>query len=263
LAAMGFAIWIASRWWTKLIAAVCVFLIFAAYPYAVVRKEQETQRAQQERYARAKALFDERCKTAGEKISKTIDQVEGILLFKIRPDKVNFSDQYEMNDPFGRDLGGQAYIGSFLRPTKGQLLNPRVAEGRRHGFRYVEVPEPEGKGVRQYTGAIVSNEGRAADFHLEIGEVADRTARYGVTYQDISTHEDRQNWIAGGTLQVIDIQLNEVIAERRGYIFDPGLGSTDGGRGPWESAVACEGLDRKYGHNARFVQAALKPTEGK
>jgi hypothetical protein len=56
--------------------------------------------------------------------------------------------------------------------------------------------------------------------------------RYGVTYDDISTREERDYWIAGSSLKVIDLQTNEVMAERIGYMMDRGQGDTEeaGGR---------------------------------
>ena len=69
--------------------------------------------AGREQLEQAKALFAEHCKTAGVKIYRTAKDVEGIFLIKIRPENYVFSDQYKMNDPYGRDLGGDGYIQTF------------------------------------------------------------------------------------------------------------------------------------------------------
>lgn len=48
-------------------------------------KEAKAQEATyREKYAKAKALFEERCKTAGVVINRTVKDVEGIGLEKIR-----------------------------------------------------------------------------------------------------------------------------------------------------------------------------------
>jgi hypothetical protein len=62
-----------------------------------------------------------------------------------------------------------------------------------------------------------------------------------VTWADISTREDRARWVAGGVIQVIDLSTQEVIAERKGFMWDYGMGSRSGGRSPWAFAkdVAC------------------------
>ena len=49
------------------------------------------------RLAKAEAMFAERCKKAGEFIHHTAENVEGIFLMKLRPDRINFGDQYRMD----------------------------------------------------------------------------------------------------------------------------------------------------------------------
>ncbi|MCL2022031.1 MAG: hypothetical protein FWG81_08075 [Betaproteobacteria bacterium] len=57
-------------------------------------------------------------------------------------------------------------------------------------------------------------------------------SRYGFTWDDLSTREDRHYWVARSRLQIIDLQTQEVIAERIGYVFEHGLGHT-WGTIPW------------------------------
>ena len=68
-----------------------------------------------ERQVKAQAMFAERCKTAGEKIHRTVEDVEGVYLMKVRPNAMNYGDQFALTDPFGDDVGGDGYIMSFLR----------------------------------------------------------------------------------------------------------------------------------------------------
>ena len=92
--------------------------------------------------------------------------------------------------------------------------------------------------------------------------------RHGVTYDDISTREERDYWIAGSSLKVIDLKTNEVMAERIGYMMDRGQGNTSGGRAPWLLAAdhACPAFPAgPGGHTYQtdqthdFVVKALKP----
>lgn len=91
--------------------------------------------------------------------------------------------------------------------------------------------------------------------------------RYGVTYDDISTREERDFWIAGSSLKVIDLQTKEVMAERIGYMMDRGQGNTNSGRSPWLFAAdnACPPFGSRYGAAAqtnqteKFVESVLKP----
>lgn len=63
----------------------------------------------------AEAMFRERCRSAGETIHRRAENVEGILLMKLRPGAINYAQQFAMDDPYGSDLGGDGYIISFLR----------------------------------------------------------------------------------------------------------------------------------------------------
>jgi hypothetical protein len=90
-----------------------------------------------------------------------------------------------------------------------------------------------------------------------------------VTWADLSTRADRENWIAGSSLQVIDTSNGEVIGERIGYMVDPGLGNRHNARAPWAFAAyeACPAFDRRsesrtVDHDSRneaFVYRVLRP----
>ena len=105
------------------------------------------------RLARAEAMFAERCKKAGEFIHRTADNVEGIFLFKVRPRGINYGDQYRMDDPYGRGVGGDGYIADFLygRDEKDSLVE---RDAKTRGYGYVEaIDEQDGKRYR-YTGGM-------------------------------------------------------------------------------------------------------------
>ena len=196
------------------------------------------------RLAKAEAMFAERCKTAGEKIYRTAENVEGIFLMKIRPKEINYGDQFKMDDPYGRDVGGDGYLMNFLlgRDPRGSI----VEKGQvRNGYTYVEaVDQKDGKRYR-YTGRMDQPSLRdkrygewVREFVLDKVPAPGLTPRYGVTYDDISTREEREHWIAGSSLRVVDLSTNEVMAERIGYMMDRGQGNTSAGRSPWLLAAA-------------------------
>lgn len=240
-----------------------------------------------ERQAKAQAMFAERCKTAGEKIHRAVENVEGIYLMKVRPNEMNYDDQFALTDPFGDDVGGDGYIMSFLRgfytPPKERNVNtpPRLA------YLYVEALDPRDRQRYRYTGAVKAvrkKDVTAPNVQLELRQnpnydlniyefVLEKTPapggapRYGVTYDDISTREEREYWIAGSSLKVVDLQTNEVIAERVGYMMDWAQGSSVGGRSPWLLAAnhACPKFADRHGASAqtnqteKFVEQVLKP----
>ena len=100
------------------------------------------------------------------------------------------------------------------------------------------------------------------DFVIDKVPATGLAPRYGITYDDISTPEERQHWIAGSSLKVIDLQTNEVIAERIGYMVDFAQGATPGGRQPWTFARKNKGWScpelriQSYGAR-RFVEKVL------
>lgn len=252
------------------------------------------------RLAKAETMFQERCKKSGEFIYRTADNVEGIFLMKLRPDRINREHQFAMDDPYGSDSGGEAYLKSFFLEAHlfaNRYAGATLADHIRinyGGYRYVEAIDPKDGERYRYTGAVKAvgrkdvsapnvqaNMKRDSSYDLNIyAFVLDKAPasgsppRYGVTYDDISTREEREYWIAGSSLRVIDLQTNEVIAERIGYMMDRGQGNDSGGRAPWLMAAsnACPlftdgkpsnqglpGFSLQHGQTRTFVVKVLKP----
>jgi hypothetical protein len=202
---------------------------------------------------------------------------------KVRPNEINYGQQFAMTDPYGHDFVGEDYTESFLRGFYAQnSAGSRRSAGAAPqllGFEYVEAVRPS-DGVRyRYSGRIeepwLTNKSYLKG-HTRF--VADRSTpgnpppRYGVTYEDISTREDREYWIAGSSLKIVDLATKEVIAERVGYMVDAGQGSGAGGRSPWLFAFdhACPSFGGRSStpgpaaplalyQTARFVEKVLQP----
>lgn len=253
-------------------------------------RQKDEARVRQET---AMQMWQERCKKSGEKIYKTVDGVEGIFLIKVRPDRdLNYSDQFRLNDPYGSDVEGDGYIGRFLRGGSQDRDNrppPAELNLSARGYKYVEAKNPADGITYRYTGQIkvIGHKNRSAPaiqdelkknpsfdtanraFVLEKTPIKNPTTRYGVTYIDISTPEDRNHWIAGSSLQVIDLHNNEVIAERIGYMIDLAQGSQAGNRSPWLFAAdnACppfaptRGFTAQTGQTYRFTEQVLRPAQ--
>ena len=211
--------------------------------------------ADQARLAKAEAMFQERCKTSGEFIHRTAEDVEGILLLKLRPEKINFSDQYLMDDPYGSDVTGKGYFEVLLqgKDAKGSLVEQGVVT---NGYRYVDALDPKDSKRYRYTGRVEepwkTNKSYLKGytrFVLDKAPAPDLAPRYGVTYDDISTREERDYWIAGSSLKVIDLKTDAVMAERIGFMMDRGQGNTSGGRSPWLLAerTACPEFPKTSG----------------
>ena len=86
--------WMQKHRWLVPVPALIVLFVFLVIPYFLqkerdAQRQQELQQARAERaawrkqyYEPAKARFDQLCQNAGEKIYRTADNVDGILLLK-------------------------------------------------------------------------------------------------------------------------------------------------------------------------------------
>lgn len=278
---------------SRIVALFCTLALISTL-------KAETQKTPaQVHLTKAEEMLKERCQTAGEKIYRTAENVEGIFLMKLRPKEINYGDQYRMDDPYGRDLGGEGYIQSFARGFETRQAQFAPGSPPRLGYPYVEALDPQDGKRYRYTGSMkVVGKKDATAYNVQIEQkrnpnydlntyvfVLDKTPapgpmpRYGVIYDDISTREERDYWIAGSSLKVIDLKTNEVMAERIGYMMDRGQGSAAGGRSPWLLAAeyACPGFQRNPlnpitpGHAASaqqlqtldFVEKIIKPVQEK
>ena len=243
------------------VIAVILSILIVPIPY-----KREIEQARQKKIAKynerkakyeaAKAVFDEQCKKAGEKIYRTVDNVDGIMLLKIRQRTIE-----DLNNPMfenaaiaGIESSKGTYIGSFLH-------NRAISKGRR-GYLFVDVLKEDGSISRylDYKG------------HDDIDEERDGViknpsdlARYAVTYENNVDPELRKYWVAGITIKIIDRQTDELLAEKTIFSFEPGLGSKAIGRMPWTDwrVEHCPELMRRdVDHNPTqlFAIQVLKPT---
>ena len=249
--------------------------------------KREIPTAVQERRDQGMEMWKERCERSGFSIHKTIQGVDGIYLVNVRM-RANFGesveDQFALDDPYGRDSIGDNYILNFFHGFYYRTLASRPTipgAPPRVGYRFVETIDPKDGRLYRFTGRIKylrsPDEGKADrgwEIHLERTPIDQRSARFGVRFDDISTRKDRQHWIAGSSLKVIDLETDDVIAERIGYMVDRAQGSRAGNRSPWLFAAdtACPDFHRnpnssirngaaaQMGQTLDFVEQVLRPT---
>lgn len=280
----AFGLWLAwrgsDRRRTRLLRTIAVALVFSFIPGGAVLQAYKARA----RLDESMLLFKERCKTAGEKITRTADNVDGVVWMKWREsnEKLHelYDDQFKAFDPYGRDCGGEECIYQLLRASSGEDVFPEAAKLHANGYRFVETVDPRDGHRYRYTATLKAIAGvdraeferhvRTTGRGAEVGgaflalnrKPIDRfEARYGITWDDISTHEDRLHWIAGGSITLIDLQTNEVVAKRVGYLIDTGQGGTGGFRSPWGwaklNAPRCPTVDA---HTKEFSGRIIQST---
>jgi hypothetical protein len=227
------------------------------------------------RYAPAKARFDELCKSAGARILDSAENVDGILLMKIRAPSApsDWKDPTWAGAALSPVESGDAYVLSFLLDedmpnhpgdVRGRLTH-RIGTGLR-GYRYVDYFSPVDGTRYRYTAVPEQSSGVN---RLIPKMILRRTAtdapspRYAVTYEDNVDPVLRRMWIAGTTLRVIDTYKNRVMAEKLYWRFDTGLGNADK-RSPWGLANACDSTftPDTAAQTRQFVDQVVKPKQG-
>ena len=226
-----------NRLWVGLLIAVAV-------PYSCIsplvrelkrdqQKAAEKEAEWRKRYEPAKARFDQLCQNAGEKIYRTADNVDGILLLKVRGE-------------------GEKYQDSFYNPRKDQMWEDAAVESESKRERYIEefllrsnlsFPRYIYADVLQKDNSII----RYSIYKVNQEWVEDKQlnphprARYAVTYENDISWENRKHWIAGTTIKIIDTQTNELMAEKTMYAFVPELGYSkfEQNPNPWGRGMRC------------------------
>ena len=256
--ALGVILWKVRPMRRKLIWACVVAVAFGILPgtaYFEASRSAEFRKA-------ASARYQQLCKErAGEKIYKVIDNVDGVYL--MRPRKVagkELYDQFWMGDPYGYSSleaevpGGTLTADRSGSTVSGKKLTPIT------GYQFIEMPNSEV--ARSTSTKYVRDERKTGGTNGEVVRTLsdERLSRYGLDWEDISTPEDRRYWIAGGRMRVIDLATNEVIAERVGFVVDPGKGSDSGGRTPWQISqhYACPPFENDLHKAKEFLAKALK-----
>ena len=253
------------------IAAGCIVVLFVIVIPLWARlslkimeiKERPMKEAAEKRYNEARAVFDEQCKKAGEKIYRTVDNVDGVILLKVWEE--NDTEDYwgKLNDPmweYAADIGssGKSYIGKFVHKYYKNTIGDIIEE---MGYKYVDVPN--GEQFTHYTGKYNGDNWWRDTSNEEI--ISKSSARYAVTFETDVNPELRKYWVAGVTFKIIDLQNNELLAEKTVFNFSKTLGKRMHGQSWTTDNMKCGiaghkgGLDTYANRIAEFVFSVLKP----
>lgn len=227
-----------------------------------------------EKYEEAKAVFDEQCKKAGDKIYRTVDNVDGVMLLKVDGKEYTEREHNLSTTPWslsfedavmgGRGLGYKRssyqvefYIESFLNYLMTSSSGYRDSNGVYHpdyywtnrGYQYVDVLKKNAFERSNENSIIryVREEPKHITDDLEEQELNPvNPARYAIIYESNINPELRNHWIAGTTIKIIDRETDELLAEKIAFAFDPYLGGITDRGAPWEPnrTVSCSDEDR-------------------
>ncbi|MBP5788811.1 MAG: hypothetical protein J6W29_01070 [Neisseriaceae bacterium] len=224
--------------------------------YHIHRDERKRHKEIEAARTAAEPIFAEQCKKSGEQIYRTVENVDGVRLLKIWRGANADNDKPLYNDPQWEyaawDVaGGKSYIGYFLNNPKNKTT----------GYSFVDVVLDDNQIERylgEYHGSLDGNLPDIVDTELNPIE----PAQYAITFENNIDPELRKHWIAGTTFKIMDLQTNELLAEK--IIF-----TTTNGREYWSrNSVSHCGVDGRYDEELKndvlqFINSVLKPREQK
>ena len=233
-----------NRLWVGLLIAVAVpYSCISPLVHELKRDQQKAAEKEAEwrkRYEPAKARFDQLCQNAGEKIYRTADNVDGILLLKVRGDDEKYQsnrynprkDQMWEDAAVESEFDREAYIEEFLLPYTSSF--PR--------YIYADVLQKNGLVIRY------SRQREDQNWVMEQKPTPHPRARYAVTYETDISWENRKHWIAGTTIKVIDTKTNTLMAEKTMYVFVPELGYSkfEQNPNPWGRGMRCPSGESEF-----------------
>ncbi len=207
------------------VIAIILSILIVPIPY-----KREIEQARQKKIAKynerkakyeaAKAVFDEQCKQAGEKIYRTVDNVDGIMLLKVRG-----REEHEIGRDWGLAADPMWSHAAIAELEIGDYVRNFFGFGDKKTYLFVDVLEKDGS-VSRYL------DGQRRDKDVPIKNPSN-PARYAVTYENNIDPELRKHWVAGITIKIIDRQTDELLAEKTIFTFESALGSKATGRQPW------------------------------
>lgn len=206
------------------------------------------------------AYFKNKCDTeAGEKIYKTFTGVKSVLVVKPLPPATekDLYDQFWMGDPYSNATpwDKRAELAASILADPAGITSDGKTD---RGFDFVEYPVI--KGSTKFVKVFYPSNSRKS----AIEPVSATTSRFGISWDDISTPEDRKYWVAGSRLRILNLTDSSIVAERIGFMIEPGFGSIAGQRRPWLTGrgarSTCPTITDGHYEDRWFVLKALSTT---
>lgn len=223
---------------------------------AAVVASHYVQKTRNEQFARdAWTHFSTRCKNgSGEHVYETFPHVNSVVVLKALPPASDrdLSDQFWYGDPYSNATPAKDRAERLASTLLGAV---RFAAGQSQGFDFVEMLAPGESGSEFVRIKLASDYA-----NLTRQRTSSLASRFAAVWEDISTPEDRKYWVAGSRLRIIDLLTESLVAERVGFVIEPGFGSGSWvtARGP---ATTCPAIVNGTYEDRGFVLSVLKPGE--
>ena len=263
------------KWWVGILASIAVMAVFIVPIAKVDTQEKQENTVKQEKYLAAKAVFDARCKDAGYKIYRTVDNVEVVTLLNQWPDEKKYSDQMWKYAALPKMAKGELYILGFLQwrlweaqdskfEHYGNGFNTPIGVGYKrdnniNGYLYIDVFE--NNSYQRYKPA---NPYKIPGWLKEIPITqVKKPSRYTINFETPLNLEDRKIWIATTNVFIKDSQTEELLAEATWHTFHGPQGEIKySGTGVWDRAETCPiGTNMQENPIQNFVFGVLKPKQ--
>lgn len=204
--------------------------------------------------------FAHLCKTeAGEFIFKTVEKVEGIYQMRPRdqPTDYELEHLYVLEDPYDAtdDPNSQDYL---VQPPFGQyqfMESKRTRDDKEISQQYVRYSRSSEKESKRDYVYMDGTRSHRVPYIVKKEGVPSVISRYGYTWREIQHPHDRELGIVGGELIVMDIQTNDVLGVRRGFIRSGGARNLTGIW--WLGGQVCP--LKKALSTSQFIQKILTP----
>ena len=265
------------KWWVGILTSIAVMAVFIVPIAKVDIQEKQENAVKEEKFLAAKAVFDARCKDAGFKIYRTVDNVEGVTLLNVWPREKRKTDQMweyaGLPDAYGEDSYIQGFllwrawdykINDFSLGVQGFARNkpnipPKADEINRYkyfnGFQYVDVLQNQTYQRYQFKDLYYLD---------EIATTAiKKPSRYTVEFENPILPKERKIWIATTKAFVKDSKTGELLGEAAWHSFHGPQGEIKySGTGVWDRAKVCPYIaNRQHGSIQYFVLKVLKPKQ--
>ena len=262
--------------WVRLIPTALVLSFFVLPAIWEDYKEHLDEEKDWAEYREYRAVFDERCKNAGETIYQTVQDVEGITLLKVWGDSPNDNAHTKMTKQWEfaglpNEMAKEEYIKEFLYWWVTSNIDDEVFVSTYHpltdkkrmdeykktrsvnmGYSFVDVLQHNGNYLRY----------RLTDDEWQMNkEAINKTARYAVTFDNPIIQEDRNRWIATTIVTILDTETNTILAKKQWYAFEETRGQRYLEPTRWLGAIVCPKPERGSHTIHSFVQRVLIPKQ--